>query len=131
MVNNLIPLIEPRVLPPLDGSFRPAVLWNHAFLNAVRNSKKRIPLSIVIEKEDSSASIYKTRIFSNESKFASFNYFYLEQLIKTLLWIYGGHKIVIDGPKEIREHIKKLYSLKGNVFLMQILCLKYMGTLFL
>ena len=116
MVNNLIPLIEPRVLPPLDGSFRPAVLWNHAFLNAVRNSKKRIPLSIVIEKEDSSASIYKTRIFSNESKFASFNYFYLEQLIKTLLWIYGGPKIIIGGPQEIGEHIKKLYSQKGKRF---------------
>ena len=95
MFYDSISLIKSRVISSLDDSFRPAVLWNHAFLDAVRNSKKRIPLSIVIEKEDSSASIYKTRIFSNESKFASFNYFYVEQLIKTLLWIYVGPKIII------------------------------------
>ena len=94
---NLIPLIKPRVIPPLDDSFRPAVLWNHTFLNGIRNSKKSIPLSIVIEKENGFASIYKTQIFSNESKFTSFNYFYVEQLIKTILWIYGGHKIIIGG----------------------------------
>jgi len=116
MVYNSITLIEPRVVPSLDDGFRSAVLWNHAFLNGVRNSKKRIPLSIVIEKEDSSASIYKTQIFSNESNFASFNYFYVEQLIKTLLWIYGGHKIIIGGAKEIGEYIKRLYSQKGKRF---------------
>ena len=114
MVYNSIPLIGLRVVPSLDDGFRPAVLWNHAFLDAVRNSKKRIPLSIVIEKEDSSASIYKTRIFSNESKFASLNYFYIERLIKTLLWIHGGYKIVVGGANEIGEYIKKLYSYKGK-----------------
>jgi len=113
MSSNLITLIKPRVLPPLDGSFMPAVLWNHAFLDAVRNSKKRIPLSIVIEKEGSSTSVYKTQVFSPESKFASLNYFYIERLVKTLLWIYGGYKITINGPTEIGEYIKKIYSPKN------------------
>ena len=113
MSSNLITLIKPRVLPPLDGSFMPAVLWNHAFLDAVRNSKKRIPLSIVIEKEGSSTSVYKTQVFSPESKFASLNYFYIERLVKTLLWIYGGYKITINGPAEIEEYIKKIYSPKN------------------
>ena len=113
MSSNLITLIKPRVLPPLDGSFMPAVLWNHAFLDTVRNSKKRIPLSIVIEKEGSSTSVYKTQVFSPESKFASLNYFYIERLVKTLLWIYGGYKITINGPAEIEEYIKKIYSPKN------------------
>jgi len=116
MFYDSISLIKSRVISSLDDSFRPAVLWNHAFLDAVRNSKKRIPLSIVIEKGDSSASIYKTQVFSPESKFASLNYFYVEKLIKTLLWIHGGYKIFVGGPKEIGEHIKKLYSQKGKRF---------------
>jgi len=64
---NLIPLIKPRTIPPLDDSFRPAVLWNHAFLDGVRNSKKSVPLSIAIKKEDDSISVYKTQIFSDKS----------------------------------------------------------------
>ena len=64
MFCDSISLIKSRVISSLDDSFRPAVLWNHAFLDAVRHSKKRISLSIVIEKEDSSASIYKTQVFS-------------------------------------------------------------------
>ncbi len=111
---NLIPLIKPRTIPPLDDSFRPAVLWNHAFLDGVRNSKKGVPLSIAIKKEDDSISVHKTQIFSDESKFASSNYFYVEQLVKTLLWIHGGYEIVVGGPKKIGEYIKELHSREGK-----------------
>ena len=111
---NLIPLIKPRVIPPLDDSFRPAVLWNHAFLDGVRSSKKSVPLSIAIKKEDDSISVHKTQIFSDESKFASSNYFYVEQLVKTLLWIHGGYEIIVGGPKEIGEYIKELHSREGK-----------------
>ena len=116
MFYDSISLIKSRVISSLDDSFRPAVLWNHAFLDAVRNSKRSVPLSIAIKKEDDSISVYKTHIFSDESEFASANYLYVEQLVKTLLWIYGGPKIIIGGPKEIAEHIKKLYSQKGKRF---------------
>ena len=111
---NLIPLIKPRTIPPLDDSFRPAVLWNHAFLDGVRNSKKSVPLSIAIKKEDDSISVHKTQIFSDESKFASSNYFYVERLAKTLLWIHGGYEIIVGGPKEIGEYIKELHSREGK-----------------
>ena len=114
MSYNLIPLIKLRVIPKLDDNFRPAVLWNHAFLGCVRNSKKSVPLLIAIKKGDNTVSVYKTQIFSNESKFASLNYFYIERLIKTLLWIHGGYKIVVGGANEIGEYIKKLYSYKGK-----------------
>ena len=114
MSGNLITLIKPLVLPPLDDSFMPAVLWNHAFLDCVRSSKKSIPLSVAIKKEDDSISVYKTHIFSDESEFASANYLYVEQLVKTLLWIHGGYEIIIGGPKRIGEYIKELYSQEGK-----------------
>ena len=67
MFYDSISLIKSRVISSIDDSFRPAVLWNHAFLDGVCNSKKGVSLSIVIEKEDGFASIYKTQIFSDES----------------------------------------------------------------
>lgn len=114
MFYNSISLIKPRVLPPLDDSFRPSVLWNHAFLDGVRNSKKSVPLSIAIKKDDDSISVHKTQIFPDKSKFASSNYFYVEQLVKTLLWIHGGYEIVVGGPKEIGEYIEELHSREGK-----------------
>jgi predicted NBD/HSP70 family sugar kinase len=116
MSGNLITLIKPRVLPPLDDSFMPAVLWNHNFQFNVRNSGGGIPLTIALKRGDALIKVFKTQVFPPQSKYVSLNYFYLERLVKTLLWIYGGPKIIIGGPKEIGEYIKKLYSQKGKRF---------------
>lgn len=116
MFKNLFHMIKPKVLPPLDNEFQPAVLVNHVFRDTILKSKNGIPVSIVVEREDSSASFFRAVIFSPESKYAQFNNFYLERLIKTLLWIYGGHKIILDGPREIVEYIKGEYSEKGRRF---------------
>ncbi len=106
--------IKPKIIPPLDNSFRPAVLWNHAFLDEVRKSGKGVPLVIGLERGDGSVSVYETVVFQSDHKLASENLPYIERLVKTLLWLRGGYKIIIGGPKEIGEHIKKVYSKKGN-----------------
>jgi len=116
MSGNLITLIKPRVLPPLDDSFMPAVLWNHNFQFNVRNSAGGIPLTIALKRGDILIKVFKTQVFPPQAKYASLNYFYLERLVKTLLWIYGGPKIIIVGPQEIGEYIKRLYSQKGKRF---------------
>ncbi len=112
MVYNLIPLIVPRIVPSLDNGFRPAVLWNHAFLNVVRSSGEEIPLIISLERGNDSISVFRTQVFPTEHKLASTNLLYAERLIKTLLWLRGGYKIIIGGPNEIGEYIKKVYSSK-------------------
>ncbi len=114
MNGRLLSLVKPKIVLPLDDNFRPAVLWNHSFFNSVSSSKKSVSLTIGIEKEDDSVSVYKTKVFSDESDFAPSNYFYTEQLIKTLLWIYGGYKITISGSKQVGEYIKKIYSKEGK-----------------
>jgi predicted NBD/HSP70 family sugar kinase len=114
MSGRLLSLVKPKIKLPLDDNFRPAVLWNHYFLDEVRKSKKSVPLLIAVENGDDSVLVYSTQVFSSEPDFASSNYFYVEQLIKTLLWIYGGYKITIDGPEEIGKYIKRLYSTEGK-----------------
>ncbi|HDK26821.1 MAG TPA: ROK family protein [Candidatus Atribacteria bacterium] len=114
MFYNSIPLTKLGVSLSLDDNFRPAVLWNHAFLDAVHNSKKSVPLYIALQRGDDSVSTFESQVFSQESKYASLNYFYVERLIKTLLWIYGGYEIIVDGPMRIVEYIKELYSQEGK-----------------
>jgi len=111
---NLIPLTKLRIIPPLDDNFYPAVLWNHAFLDAVRSSGKGLPLSVGLERHDGSVSIFRTHIFPPEHKLASTNLLYIERLVKTLLWLRGGHKLTIVGPGKIGEFIKEVYSSKGE-----------------
>ena len=114
MANELIPLMKPKIDFIIDKKFHPAVLWNHFFLDAVYNSKKGVPLYIALQREDDSVSTFESQVFSQESKYASLNYFYVERLVKTLLWLRGGHKIIIDSSKEIYEYVKKVYSPKGE-----------------
>jgi len=111
---NLIPLIKPRTIPPLDDNFCPAVLWNHAFLDAVRSSGEELPLTVSLERNDGGVSIFKTHIFPPEHKMASTNLLYVERLAKTLLWLRGGHKLTIAGSDKIGEFIKEVYSSKGK-----------------
>ncbi len=110
MSGKLLSLVKPKIQLPLDDNFRPAVLWDRTFIDNVKNSGESVPLSIGIEKNDGSVLVYKTHVFSDESDFASYNYQYVERLVKTLLWIYGGYKIIIGGSKKIGEYIKKIYS---------------------
>jgi predicted NBD/HSP70 family sugar kinase len=114
MVYNLIPLIKPRVIPPLDDSFRPAVLWDRAFLDAVYSSGEGVPLVIALKQDDGSVSTFKTHIFPPEHKLASTNLLYTERLVKTLLWLRGGHKLTIAGSDKIGKFIKEVYSSKGE-----------------
>src|SRR5680860_972263 len=112
---NLIPLTKLRIIPPLDDNFYPAVLWNHAFLDAVRSSGKGLPLTVGLERNDGGVSIFRTHIFSPEHKLASTNLLYIERLVKTLLWLRGGHKLTMAGPGKIGEFfIKEVYSSKGE-----------------
>jgi len=106
--------IRLKCKPPLDDNFKPAVLQHRAFIEIAEDSLESAPMSIGIEKGKGYRLVYKTRVFSDKSVFSSFNYQFIEQLVKTLLWIYGGYKIIISGSKKIERYIKDIYSLKGK-----------------
>ncbi len=114
MSEDFISLIKPRVIPPLDKDFIPAVSWNHAFLDAVRSSREGLLLIVGLERNDGVSSIFRTHIFPPEHKLFSANLFYVEHLVKALLWIRGGYKLIITGPDQIRKFIEEVYSVKSK-----------------
>lgn len=94
----------------LDKGFRPAVLANKKFLEEVRQSGKGVELHIALERNGGFVSSYKTWVFAEGTGNDKDNFIYVERLVKSLLWIKGGWKLTIGGPRSIGEHIRDSYK---------------------
>lgn len=105
--------IIPKVIPALDKDFMPASLQNRAFQDAVNKSGKGVSLMISLERGNGLISNYKTQVFDENYGMNEANFFYIERIVKTLLWTRGGWKVTIVGPKSVGEYIKKVFSLGG------------------
>ncbi|MGD8457041.1 MAG: ROK family protein [Anaerolineales bacterium] len=109
MGNNFDFLLAPRILPPLDTDFRPAILANTLFLQEVKSSGKSEKLVLGLERMDGSFSRFETLVFSETHTKAEQNLFFVERLLKFLLWQRGGWKIYVGGPRSIGNYIKGIY----------------------
>jgi predicted NBD/HSP70 family sugar kinase len=101
--------VSPRFRPVLDPTFVPAALWNRAY-RALPGAR---PFAIALERSDGSVSIFRTSVLPQEGAGARLNDLYVERLAKFLLWQKGGYRIVIAGPSEIADHIRRVYSPAG------------------
>jgi len=106
-------LVEPGCIPVLDPDFKPPVLANREFRREVDASGKGVPLVIAIERDAGKVSRFDTRVFAPDHPRAAANYFYVERLVKFLLWQWGGWKITIGGPRELGRFIEFCYSNSG------------------
>ncbi|MGB3713196.1 MAG: hypothetical protein WA996_02085 [Candidatus Promineifilaceae bacterium] len=106
--------MKPRYSPPLDEDFYPAVLYNRAFQERVIASGGGVPLVLGIERANAAVSRYETRVLEHNHSETSDNYFFVERLVKFLLWQYGGWKVYVGGPSEIGEYIRACYGDQGD-----------------
>jgi predicted NBD/HSP70 family sugar kinase len=106
-------LVKPKLAPPLDEAFCPAVLANHAFLKDVEQSRAGVPLVLGLERADGSISRFETRVFAENHPQAEANLMYAERLLKFLLWQRGGWKVYVGGPPSIGTHLKQCYAPDG------------------
>lgn len=65
----------------------------------------------IIGIEGSGASVLKEKVNPDNIKESQF---YIERIIKSMLWIYGGYKLYLKGDSRIIQYIKKLYSKDGS-----------------
>jgi predicted NBD/HSP70 family sugar kinase len=102
-------LVKPEFVPPLDEGFRPAVLANREFLKQVDASGVGVPLVLGLERTNGSVSRFETRVFPESHPKAQANLFYVERLVKFLLWQKGGWKVYVGGPSSIGAHLTACY----------------------
>ncbi len=106
-------LIKPKFTPVLDPAFRPPVLANRAFLAEVEQSGAAVPFLIAVERDQSRVSRFDTKVFDLRHPRAAANFFYVERILKFLLWQFGGWKVTIHGPAELVRYLQACYSDTG------------------
>jgi hypothetical protein len=100
-------------LPVLDPDFRPIIMENRAFLAAVRLTGNPTPVTIAVEREQGQTAVYQTVVFPAGLGREEENYRYIERLVKTILWVKGGWKIIFNGPPSLYDRLRQAYSPNG------------------
>ena len=86
--------VKPKIKPPIDPGFAPAVLWNRAFRELARKSGEARKIVISLERTKGSVSVFETEVLPDKPGYSELNLFYVERMIKYLLWMKGGWKNV-------------------------------------
>lgn len=94
--------------PELDPSFIPLYQFNHAFL-----ATAKVPISIAIERAKGEMSTHHTFIYGTpEMKDA--DCFYIDRLVKFILWMKGGFRIYVSGSQMIYDYLRSIYCAGGK-----------------
>lgn len=94
--------------PVLDPDFIPMGVFNKAFL---KGAKK--PVSIAVERADGQIARIDTFVYGTEDMKAADEY-YINRLVKTILWMKGGYKIYVAKDEKSFEYLKNAYSNGGK-----------------
>jgi predicted NBD/HSP70 family sugar kinase len=104
-------LIEPRVAPPLDENFRPAVLANRNFQRAVQPVGERIVIGL---ERGGDVSRFELTVYPEGHAEFDSNYQYVKRIVKFLLWQRGGHTLYVGGSPKIAERLQNAYGENGS-----------------
>ena len=92
--------------PALDPGFIPMAVFNREFLKQAKS-----PITVCVERDGGKRAVYDTYITgTNEAA----DRYYIERLVKYLLWAKGGYKVQIYGNEGIASYIKEAYSPEGK-----------------
>ena len=95
-------------VPELDPGFLPLGKFCTAFLKDARQ-----PLDIAVERAGGEVAVYKTFIHGTPDM-AEADTYYVDRLIKTMLWYMGGFKVYLSGSKAVYEAMKATYCVGGK-----------------
>ena len=94
--------------PGLDPDFIPMGLYNKAFLAGAKK-----PLGVAVERSDGQIARVDTFIHGTE-EYARADRYYLDRLVKTLLWMKGGFRVCVSGDRAMYEYLKGAFADKGS-----------------
>ena len=101
-------------LPRLEPGFRPLVLERRAFRASVRASGRAIPLMLAVTAPSGQTLAFETVVYgAPDAREAEANFRYAERIVKSLLWIGGGSRIVVAGSDAVAKSLAKAYSPGG------------------
>ena len=100
--------VQLKNVPCLDREFMPILRFNRAFLATAKK-----PFSVAVERADGQMASCSTFIHGTEEMFEA-DCYYIERLVKTILWMKGGYKIYVAGDEKVYEYLKSTYYAGGQ-----------------
>ncbi len=100
--------VELKHVPPLDPEFIPLLRFNRAFL---ADAKK--PVGIAVERADGQMAACHTFIHGTP-EMAEADHYYINRLVKTILWMKGGFKIYVSGDADTCAYLRSVYCAGGG-----------------
>jgi len=94
--------------PPLDFGFAPLAKFNSAFLRSAEE-----PIAIALERSGGQIAVYSTHVHGTDEMFAA-DCFYIDRLVKLMLWGKGGFSITVCGNKRLAGYIAETYRASGD-----------------
>ncbi len=96
--------------PSLDPKFIPLGLYQKSFLDSAKEGKE---IGIAVERADGQIASIKTKVHGTPEMKDADNY-YVDRLVKTLLWMKGGFRIYVSGSEDIYDYLSSAYSNGGS-----------------
>ena len=106
-MNHLGIEVSVKHMPELDPGFLPLGKFFTAFLADAKQ-----PLDVAVERSGGEVAVYKTFIHGTP-EMEQADIYYVDRLIKMLLWMKGGFKVYLSGSKAVYEAIKAAYCVGG------------------
>ena len=80
-------------VPELDPGFIPLYQFNRAVLTGADK-----PLDVAVERSNGQVAVWHTKVHGTPDM-AEADEYYVERVIKTMLWMYGGFKVYLSGSE--------------------------------
>lgn len=97
-----------KVQAKLDPNFEPLSVVCREMREATAADGQDI--IIAIERNKGYTTTYKTRIFRDGTGKDEENFRFVERIVKSILWVAGGYKIIIAGSDVVGAKIKEAYT---------------------
>jgi len=107
-VNHLGIEVNIRNVPPLDPGFMPLNRYYESFRKEAKE-----PFDIAVERASGQMAVLKTAIHGTPEYFDA-DVYYVERLVKTLLWMKGGFKVYLAGNQAVCDAIANIYCAGGQ-----------------
>ncbi|MCI8653849.1 MAG: ROK family protein [Angelakisella sp.] len=93
--------------PPLDPGFLPILKFNRAFLATAKK-----PVDIAVERAGGQMAVCHTFVHDTP-EMAEADRYYVNRLVKTILWMKGGFKVYVAGDEKVAQYLREDFSTGG------------------
>lgn len=98
--------VDLKNIPALDPEFTPLLKFNRAFLEHAAK-----PVAIAVERADGQMASCRTMLHE-EPEMEKANHYYIDRLVKTMLWLQGGFRIYVND-KDLYDYLSGVYCKGG------------------